>query len=459
MMKKSVWLCLFMSLAVLAGACSSGASSGGGGERKIEKVSDITGTVRIAVAGWAMENGVDTLTGRKTIGFNPYVQDTFKKMYPNIELKVTQIPWENAMAKQKAMLLSKDADLIYTGGAYANQFYQQGLIRDIDDLIANDKSFDPRIYLEGVFKNSFSVRSLDGTKQFGIPIILGKRMIVYDKQMFEEWGVEPLSANPAPEEILEKAKKMTGKNPKTGKQNYGLWFSGNSLNQSTFVSLSYAYDVNGVEGSLDDLKHLKWNLDTPEMKKVLEWFKEAAPLAPKAFINGQGAENFGMEENNIAIAIDSSGGAAFNEFRSSGSSGLVERFVPVLNMGPNGEGWVAVDPIVMAKEVKDEKAAWEVMKFLTSYETQKYFYENSLATPTLKKADFVDEKDIYTAKAMELADIARKNLLDEANPFYNTRMVPVINGFISQAANGNPTDIGKTLSDLQSEAVKWSAEQ
>ncbi|PZM66544.1 extracellular solute-binding protein [Paenibacillus dendritiformis] len=458
-MKRSVWICLALSLALVLSACSGGGSSGGAPAKNYEKVSDMKGTVRIALAGWQMENGVDTLTGRKTVGFNPFIQDTFKKMYPNIELKVTQIPWENALAKQKAMLLSNDVDLLYTGGAYANQFYQQGLLRDIDDLIAGDSSFDPGIYLEGVFKNSYSVRSLDGMKQFGIPVILGKRMVVYDKQIFEDWGVEPLSANPTPEEILEKAKKMTGMNPKTGKQNYGLWFSGNSLNQSTFVSLSYAYDVNGVEGRLDKLRDLTWNLNSPEMAKVMEWFKEAAPLAPKAFINGQGAENFGLEDNNIAIAIDSSGGAAFNEYRSSGKAELVDRFVPVLNMGPNGEGWVAVDPFVMAKNVQDEKAAWEVMKFLTSYDMQRHLYENGLATPTLKKADFVDEKDVYTSKAMELADIARKNLIDEANPFYNTRMVPVINGFISQAANGNPTDIGKLLSDLQAEAVKWSAEQ
>ena len=36
-------------------------------------------------------------------------------MYPNIKLEVYQIPWENVKAKQTAMLLSGDADVLYTG--------------------------------------------------------------------------------------------------------------------------------------------------------------------------------------------------------------------------------------------------------------------------------------------------------------------------------------------------------
>ncbi len=57
--------------------------------------------------------------------------------------------------------------------------------------------------------NSYSTKSPDGSKQFGIPVALGRRMTIYDKKLFEDWGVEPLSAKADPAEILEKAKKMT----------------------------------------------------------------------------------------------------------------------------------------------------------------------------------------------------------------------------------------------------------
>jgi len=456
-MKKRLIFPLVLVVVLLFSAC--GPAGGKGTNMDVELVSEMEGTVRVALAGWQLENGIDALTGEESIGFNQFVEDVFSKMYPNIHLVVTQIPWENVRAKQQAMLLSNDVDVLYTGGAFAYQFYQQGLLRDIDDLIEGDPNFDPSIYLEGLWNNAYSVVSPDKAHRYGIPAVLGKRMIVYDKKLFDDWGVEYLSENPTPEEVLEKAKQMTGTNPVTGEQNYGVWFSGNSLNQSTFVALSYAFGAKGGEGTLADLGSIKWQLNTPEMAKVFEWLGEAATLAPPAFINGQGAENFGLENNNIAIAIDSTGGAAFSEYRASGNSELIERFIPVLNLGPNGEGWVATDPIIMAKNVQHVEAAWEVMKFLSGYETQRWLHENFLNTPTLKNADYVDPKDIYTAKAMEIAAMANPTLLDEANPFYSSEMVPAINGFISLAANGSAPDIASYLEDLQSDAESWSASQ
>lgn len=457
-MNKRFVLAMVLVVVLLLSACSSG-GSGSAPAEDIEVVSEMEGTVRVALAGWQLENGIDALTGKESIGFNQYVDDVFKQMYPNIKLEVTQIPWENARAKQQALLLSNDVDILYTGGAFAYQFYQQGLLRDLDDLIEGDPNFDPSIYLEGLFQNAYSTRSPDKAHQFGIPSVLGKRMIVYDKKIFDDWGVEYLSENPTPEEVLEKAKQMTGTNPVTGEQNHGLWFSGNALNQSTFVALTYAFGAKGGEGTLADLSGIKWQINTPEMVKVFEWLEEASKLAPPAFINGQGAENFGLENNNIAIAIDSTGGGAFSEYQASGNTELLERFIPVLNLGPNGEGWVATDPFVMAKNVENVEAAWEVMKFLTSYDTQKWNYVNFLGTPTLKEADFVDPNNIYTAKAMEIAAMANPTLMDEANPFYSSEMVPAINGFISQAANGNAPDIASYLEDIQKDAESWSASQ
>ncbi|MEK3889968.1 extracellular solute-binding protein [Bacillus sp. FSL K6-3431] len=459
-MKKSisifiVALIIMMSLA----ACSS--SSGGKGEKKsdIEVVSDIKGTVRVSLAGWALENGIDPITGINTIGLNEFLENEFYPRYPNIKLEVYQVPWENAQAKQSAMLQSGDVDILYTGGAFASQWMEQGLLKGIDDLLKNDKDFDPSIYLSGIWENSYSTVSFDGKTRFGLPAVLGKRITIYDKKMFEEWGVEPLSDKPTPEEILEKAAKMTGKNPVTGEKNYGLWFNGNNLNISTFVALTHAFKAEGAVGSLADVKNIEWKLNTPEMVKVMEWLKEASKFPPTEFLNAQGAENFGLNTNNIAIALDHAGGATMGEYAANDDKELLDRFESALNLGPNGEGWVAMDPFVMAEKVKDADAAWEVMKFLTGYETQKWNYDNFKSTPTLVEADFVGEEDKYVKTAMEIADITSSVLMDEANPFFGSEIAPAVNGFISNAANDKAPDIQKFLDDLQKRAEKWSASQ
>ncbi|MBW7455222.1 extracellular solute-binding protein, partial [Paenibacillus sepulcri] len=414
------------------------------------------GTVRVALAGWTLENGIDPLTGNNSVGLNEFLEKNFKPKYPNIKLEIYQIPWENAKAKQSAMLLSKDVDVMYTGGAYAAQWYQEGLLRDIDDLIDVDTDFDPSIYLNGVWNNSYSTKSLDGTKQFGIPAVLGRRMTIYDKKLFEDWGVEPLSAKATPEEILTAAKKMTGKNPKTGEDNYGIYWSGNTINGSTMVALTLAFNASGAEGSLSDMKNIKWQLNSPEMVKVMDWLKEAAPLAPPGFVNAQGAENFGLSKNNIAIALDNNAGSTMSDFRTTKDKANLDRFVPAMNMGPNGESWVAVDPFVMAKDAKNVEASWEVMKFLAGYETQKHNYQYFSYTPTLKSPDFILPEDKYVQEALKIADLAHSKLMDEVNPFFQSDINSAVNGFISEAAKGNAPDSKAFLDGLQKRAENWS---
>ncbi len=463
-MKRIVLLFLSIVLVFSIAACSSG---GGGGNAKgsdssspdsskPQTNSDMKATVKVALAGWQLENGIDPQTGAKSIGLNEFLKNTFEKQYPNIKLEIYQIPWENAKAKQYAMLLSKDVDVMYTGGAYAAQWYQEGLLRNIDDLIKMDTNFDSSIYLDGVWNNSYSTKSLDKQHQFGIPAVLGRRMTIYDKKLFEDWGIEPLSEKATPQEILDKAKKMFGKNPKTGEQNYGFYWSGNSINGSTFVALTLAFGAKGAEGSLSDMKNIKWELNSPEMVQVLEWLKQAAPLAPPGFVNAQGGENFGLEKNNIAIGLDQSGGATMSDFRVNKNKDLLDRFVPAMDMGPKGEAWVAVDPIIMAKDTKNVKASWEVMKFLAGYETQKHNYQYFAFTPTLKNPDFILPEDKYVKEALKIADVSHSELMDEANPFFLSDISPAINGFISQAAQGNAPDIQTFLDDLQNRAENWS---
>ena len=423
-------------------------------EKVKDAVNDISGTVRVSLAGWTLENGIDPVTGKKSIGLNEYIKENFEKQYPNIKLEVSQVPWENALAKQSSMLISKDVDILYTAGGWSANFYQQGLTRGIDDLIAKDAAFDVSIYPQGVWNGSYSIVSADGKSHIGLPSVMGQRMPIMDLKLFEDWGVEPLSSSPTPEEILEKALKMTGKNPKTGEENYGLWFSGNDVSVATFFALAYAYQANGGEGSVLDSKSIKWALNTPEMVRVFEWIANAALIPPDAFVNGQGSENFGLENNDVAIALNSNGYTMMSAFAETKDSAMLERYEPVLQ-----KGFVAIDPFVMAKEPKDPEAAWEVMKFLAGYETQKHMYENFQFTPTVVHADFLAAEDKYTRKALEIADVTSEIFITQGTPFLYSDIIPAVNNFISDIYNGKKVDIQRYLDELQERAVKWSANQ
>ncbi|UUZ79716.1 hypothetical protein LJK88_32165 [Paenibacillus sp. P26] len=231
------------------------------------------------------------------------------------------------------------------------------------------------------------------------------------------------------------------------------------MNGSLIVALALAYNAKGAEGDLGDMKNIKWKLNSPEMVKVMEWIKEAAPLAPPGFVNNQGGENFGLPKNNIAIGLDQTGGPTMSQYRTNKDKALLDRFEARMNLGPKGEGWVAVDPFIMAKDAKNVQASWEVMKFLAGYETQKHNYQYFAYTPTLKNPDFILPEDKYVKTALEIANVGHSEPLDEANPFYLSDIVPAINGFASKAAAGSAPDIKAFLDDLQAKAEKWSASQ
>src|SRR5690625_3761398 len=94
---------LLVILSVVACSDSTGKNKV---DSDIEVVSEVEGKVRFSLAGSQLENGIDPITGAETIGFEEFIDTEFSPRYPNIELEIYQVPWENAQAKQSAMLQS-----------------------------------------------------------------------------------------------------------------------------------------------------------------------------------------------------------------------------------------------------------------------------------------------------------------------------------------------------------------
>lgn len=163
--------------------------------------------------------------------------------------------------------------------------------------------------------------------------------------------------------------------------------------------------------------------------------------------------------NKIAIALDYSGQNTISNYKATGDTKLLDRFEAVMNLGPKGSGWVSLDPMIMAKDAKNVEAPWEVMKFFAGYDRHKHWYNNFGNSSVLTNQDYVDPKDKFAATAKKIAGVSTPTLMDEANPFFSSEIVPAINGFVSKAASGSAPDIQTFLDDLQKRAEKWSANQ
>lgn len=472
-MKKKVLallLAAMMSLSLVA-------CGGGGGKVSSEPVSaiaddsEISGTIKMQLIEYTVAPQQDTATGKDLEGYQAFFEREFGAKYPNVKWSIEEIPWDNSQQKGQVSLSTGEVDLANTG-AYASQYWYGGILRKIDDLLAADTEFDPlEVYANGIWENSFSIQSYEKDARFGLPAVMGQMYTIYDSQIFEDFGAEPLPEKPTPEDIIEAAKTCTGVNPRTGQQNYGLHFLANrSTDVFAFVALTYYTGATGGEGSIGKPGEIKWDLNNDKMKKAFEYIGEYVKYTGPGFLQNQGNENFGKVvdlepgvENTTAIVLDSATSSIWARYLRDGKTDTTEldRFKVAYNVGPNGIGWVAVDPIVMSAKVKDEnlQAAWAAMKFLTNHETQVYEFEQIRNAPTLKDTSFIPEEYEGMKIAMDIANNCQYTLIDEANPFFVSNIVPAVQSYMSAIKEGQSPNLDEILSTLQTQAEEWSAQQ
>jgi len=211
----TVFLTIIMLAMYIVGGCS-GKSDTASGPNKGKKGSNKKFT--ISICGATLEDGINPSTKKSAEGWNTFRKNQLKSKFPDIDFVFNSIPWDNASGKMQTLLMSKGTDLFTIGGAFIPEYYKEGLMQSLNPFIEADKDFVYEDNYPAAFKTNMNCTDYSGKELLTLPWDVGYRLIIYDRQLFDEWGVEYLSENPTPEEIMEKAAKMTGTNPKTGKQ-------------------------------------------------------------------------------------------------------------------------------------------------------------------------------------------------------------------------------------------------
>ena len=115
----------------------------------------------------------------------------------------------------------------------------------------------------------------------------------------------------------------------------------------------------------------KVNYTSPEALKGFEFVNELAKTCPKGFLEGRGAENFGTENNNIAMWYSQN---LVSNYQKTESLGLTDRYgyaySPVLENGR--EGWANFTGdwnMAIAKNAQNKEACWEFIKWMAQIRT------------------------------------------------------------------------------------------
>ncbi|WP_188695960.1 ABC transporter substrate-binding protein [Pullulanibacillus camelliae] len=365
---------LLVALYLLTG-CSS---SEGATSKKTGKWAGQTLTVQM-IGTFKMQDSTDPITGQKVKGLNT-LKEEFEKQHPGATLKIVTMPWDGYIQKTKTMVTGNQAD-VYQMPGLDSGYAREGDLEPLQPFIDKDH-FDLNKYVDNQVEGWETIGP-DGKKRiYGLPVFGDTRFILYDKKVFKDWGVKDLSAHPTMNEILEKAKQMTGKNPKTGKQNYGVYFSGKS---PEWLIVNAAEAQNGSWGSGQKFDEMKFNFDSPEMLKGLNWLLDLSKYAPKGITSDQGSEKWLTKDNNIAIMLNQGPGSLISKINSQGLQkriGIAQEF----NNDEGKGGLFAGSPFVMAKNSKHKDLAWEWIKFSSTDFFQKYLWEEYNSIPVIKDA-------------------------------------------------------------------------
>lgn len=414
----------------------------------------LKGTLNVAVTMYNAESGVNAATGQNVLGYDEMVKP-FLAQHPDLKVNFIQVPNKDSNtnnAKWQTLLLSNQVDIIQ--GVTMYYFYEQGLLEDLTPYFERDdykKHFVDSIFSTPSERFLSPQWSEDAKTIYAAPASLATLSVAYDKQIFEDFGVEPLSQNPTMEEIMEKAEKLTGKNPKTGKQTYGLFFDPRKHSHT----LLYYFGKGISLGEIDVNDPSKLTYNTPEVRQGIEGMIKAAAYAPPGFEIGQGNENWGTENNTVAIQM-----VVFPvDMLKPIQNGLQDRFMlthGVLNKDGHGM-FVAGNTYVMAKASENKEAAWELIKYMSGGEGQKFLYDNYGELPSWKDQNWVDEsKDPYSPAFMAAAALS-KNAFFPGFTFETFR--PWMAGVVTNAVNGKTPDLDKDLAEMQKKAEQWVKEQ
>ncbi|SDN07240.1 ABC-type glycerol-3-phosphate transport system, substrate-binding protein [Fictibacillus solisalsi] len=376
--RKGISLSLILILAVVAmlAGCSTSDTSGkadgkwAGKKIKVQMIGDFKD-----------KTATDPITGKKVKGID-VLKEEFEKQHPGATVDFILMPWEGYTEKTQAMITSNEADVYQMPGLA--DFAPQGVLEPLQPYIDKDKEMDLDKFIDSQV-DGWKVLGKDDDKLqiYGLPFLGDARFIAYDKKLFDDWGVEYLSDHPTMKEVAEKAKQMTGKNPKTGKQNYGIWFRGDW--SSAFTLIDLAEGQNGKWGEGFAWKDVKFNFNSPEMKKGLDWLLDMKNYAPKGLVSNQGQEKWLTKDNNVAIMMNQGPGDTIKPTYAQGLEDRIGIAQEFKNKDGKG-GLFAGSPLAIAKSSKNKDLAWEWIKFATDEFAQKYVFEEVGAIPAIKAA-------------------------------------------------------------------------
>lgn len=309
--------------------------------------------------------------------------DEFEEENPDIEVLHEDYPHDQFQNKVfAAMKAGEGPDVINIYDGWQAEFADRGYIQPIpDDLMTDDEIDD--FYVDMVKPNKID------NKYYMLPTAVRTLALFYNKDMFEEAGLDPDDPPETWDELIDDAKEMTemDSDGKYKKEGFGWNVGGQGLHNFQQVLLRQF----GVEPYSDDAKEVQWNDD----QAGYDAFKYWVGMSKEDKI---GDQNFGNEYREAFISglagmiVD--GSFAIGDIKEGTDFDWGVTTLPVMEEGGEESNFASYWANAIADGVEGEEleASEKFIEFLMDKNVQEEWMDDVGEIPAAQ--DLVDDEEL-----------------------------------------------------------------
>ncbi len=228
--------------------------------------------------------------------------DKFERQNPGIHVRFQQLSWDYGLDKLITSIAAGNApDVCELGTDWVPQFSSTGVLKDLTEQVAPIKDqfllWDPVTYQD---------------RLYGVPWLAGTRILFYNRELFDQAGLNPDRPPATWDELLSAAKAVDALGPDI----YGF---GIHVGEPYAPWQEFLPFVWGNGGQVLDPEWTRCLLDQPPVKEALDLYRS---LKPYSLVERQPQVNQLFAEGRIGIQISGSWNFA-----------LIPRMNPTLNFG------------------------------------------------------------------------------------------------------------------------------
>ncbi len=363
--------------------------------------------------------------------------EEFQEANPNITVELVTAPYGEIVNTVINMAGGGDKiDLMYGELDWIPTLVDAGLAAPVADVLSEDLVSD-------IYPNILNACSIDGVA-YGVPMYVSPFLMYYNKDLFEQAGLDPNSPPTTYEEMLEIAPKLAALKTEDGNQVYPFGLTTSSVAVSGACLTSSIYNFGGT--ILDEEGNLA----------IDQGFRDAVAMWQTLDQNGYNPQNSKLKDlrnlfalGQLAMYYDQSWG--FNGVKSINpdAESFIASAAPLKGGNGTGESVLQAGTLMVVDNGDEKKAAVaKLVDFIMSEEKISEYFET--VTPAYPSRQSMEDLDVVKNSSI---------LAGAAGSVGNVKAVTFIPALsdlnlelctLAQAVTVSGTDVDTAIADFES---------